>query len=552
MGSIDIQYIKNKLSKYGLSFANFQELTGNLVGKVIVPSALRAFNKDLTAEEAFYFITNKVFELANVLAMSIPSRIGDVWERTVSYDDYKDFQKAIYEEVNQRFLSNAFPEFQNAGSSAIGNTQIQQGYIGGQLLQDWVNPLSRQIIANINWLQYEEAADVERDKIYMYQNCANALLPTDTKKRVMLACEDGSIGLVDQAAFATSQKANEMQEQVNKNQSEHTANKTEINKIKEEIKKFATKDLVEKIAIAFPKTERWDPDKTYQIPAFVTHDGGIYWNLINDNINSVPGGITGEGKWMKVTDIFTTSNVTDIIYAAATDFKKANANPNPLFYVSIQEILGIDNLNVDTLFSYLDAQFPHLNLTSDDVNKFYKNLCQSNPDTLRSSFTEFQQDQIIPFDDIASLNKFVSSNNLTSDQCEIIQQRKYIKIGNTESVSDKEGGLKTWTHYLNSDETPSGLDKIEWFITKSPGYKKAWYGKTYRFTLPLPESFNSFDDIVSYELDTSITKNEYFIWNVQVDKLNRVVNLDTKNTCNDNDYAENIKKLTLYYQIRGN
>ena len=76
------------------------------------------------------------FESANVIAFGIPVRIQDNYEKIVSHEDYRDFQKAIYEEVNQRFLSNSFPEFQNAGSVSLSNVSIQSGYLGGQLISD--------------------------------------------------------------------------------------------------------------------------------------------------------------------------------------------------------------------------------------------------------------------------------------------------------------------------------------------------------------------------------------------------------------------------------
>ena len=98
--NINIQFIKSKLNKYGISFENFQLQTGNLVGKVIVPSALRAFNRNLTAEQAFYFVANKVFESANLLAFGIPAKLEEVYDRVVSHEDFKDFQKAVIDIVS--------------------------------------------------------------------------------------------------------------------------------------------------------------------------------------------------------------------------------------------------------------------------------------------------------------------------------------------------------------------------------------------------------------------------------------------------------------------
>lgn len=453
MDVIDIQYIKTKLAKFGITFENFKHQTGNLVGRVIVPNALRAYNRNLTAEQAFYFVTNKVFESANVIAFGIPVRIQDNYEKIVSHEDYRDFQKAIYEEVNQRFLSNSFPEFQNAGSVSLSNVSIQSGYLGGQLISDWVNPLSRQIISNIDWRQYDCAADVERDKVYMYRDGANAWFPTSTDKRVLLALEDGSMGFKQIDDFAKQSDLVKAGETIKQNWDAQTQNRSDINEIKKEMKNLAPFDYVNDVAVAFPKTEVWDPDKTYTKPAFVVHLGKIYWNNIDENLGNVPGGVTGEGKWIEVRDLFVADQVSSIIYDPATDFKYAKANPNSAYYVDIAKILEIGDLDENSLFNYLDHQFPHLNLSKDEVLKFYENLCNCDPNNLIDTYApkiKYSKDSILTFDDLISMDEFIRLNNLTENDYEFINSTSYLRFANRSSL-DKEGG----SNFLIKSDLPN-------------------------------------------------------------------------------------------------
>lgn len=455
MDVIDIQYIKTKLAKFGITFENFKHQTGNLVGRVIVPNALRAYNRNLTAEQAFYFVTNKVFESANVIAFGIPVRIQDNYEKIVSHEDYRDFQKAIYEEVNQRFLSNSFPEFQNAGSVSLSNASIQSGYLGGQLISDWVNPLSRQIISNIDWRQYDCAADVERDKVYMYRDGANAWFPTSTDKRVLLALEDGSMGFKQIDDFAKQSDLVKAGETIKQNWDAQTQNRSDINDIKKEMKNLAPFDYVNDVAVAFPKTEVWDPDKTYTKPAFVVHLGKIYWNNIDENLGNVPGGVTGEGKWIEVRDLFVADQVSSIIYDPATDFKYAKANPNSAYYVDIAKILEIGDLDENSLFNYLDHQFPHLNLSKDEVLKFYENLCNCDPNNLIDTYApkiKYSKDSILTFDDLISMDEFIRLNNLTENDYEFINSTSYLRFANRSSL-DKEGG----SNFIKQSDLPNIL-----------------------------------------------------------------------------------------------
>lgn len=442
--NISIQFIKSKLNKYGISFENFQLQTGNLVGKVIVPSTLRAFNRNLTAEQAFYFVANKVFESANLLAFGIPAKLEDCYDRVVSHEDFKDFQKAIYEEINQRFISNTFPEFANAGNVSLSNVSIQNGYMGGQYIQDWVNPVSRQIISNIDWRQYDEAADVERDKVYMYRNMYNAWLPLSESKRFILALEDGSVGYTDINEFATQANLELAGEAIKQNYDQQVQNKTDINILKEETKKLASLDYVNNIALAFPKTEEWNPDKIYNRPQFVVYNGCIYWNLVDNNINKVPGGITGNGYWIKVRDLFVANNVSSIIYAPGTDIKYSISNPNNLYYVSIEDILKIPELSLNTLFTYLDNNYPHLNLTIDNVQDFFNNLCNSDVTNLIYTFgkkLKFSRDEIILFDDEMSMNDFIQKNNLSNTgDYSLINYGDYLRFSKSGSTNLKRGG----------------------------------------------------------------------------------------------------------------
>ncbi len=459
--NIDIQFIKSKLNKYGISFENFQLQTGNLVGKVIVPATLRAFNRDLTAEQAFYFVANKVFEAANVLAFGIPAKLEEVYDRVVSHEDFKDFQKAIYEEINQRFISNTFPEFSNAGSVSLSNVSIQNGYMGGQYIQDWVNPISRQIISNINWREYDLVADIERDKVYMYRNMHNAWLPLSENKRFILALEDGSVGYTNVSNFATQNDLELAGNQIDANLDQSNKNKSEINTLKDQSKNYATKDFVNEVAISFPKTEIWNADKIYNRPQFVVHAGCIYWNLVDNNINKVPGGISGEGYWMKVRDLFVAENVTSVIYSPGTDIKYSISNPNNLYYVSIDDILKINNLNLNTLFNYLDQNYPHLNLTIDDVKEFYKNLCNSDNSKLLKSFgkqLKFSRDQIILFDDEVSMNNFINSNHLATNDYSKINYGDYLKFSKS-TQNSKRGG----NNLLSRQNLPNLSTTIEWY-----------------------------------------------------------------------------------------
>ncbi len=459
--NINIQFIKSKLNKYGISFENFQLQTGNLVGKVIVPSALRAFNRNLTAEQAFYFVANKVFESANLLAFGIPAKLEDCYDRVVSHEDFKDFQKAIYEEINQRFISNTFPEFANAGNVSLSNISIQNGYMGGQYIQDWVNPVSRQIISNIDWRQYDEAADVERDKVYMYRNMHNAWLPLSESKRFILALEDGSVGYTDINEFATSKNLELAGEQIKQNYDQQVQNKTDINILKEETKKLASLDYVNNIALAFPKTEEWNPDKIYNRPQFVVYAGCIYWNLVDNNINKVPGGITGEGYWIKVRDLFVATNVNSIIYAPGTDIKYSISNPNNLYYVSIEDILKIPELSLNTLFTYLDNNYPHLNLTIENVQDFFNNLCNSDVANLTKTFgkqLKFSRDQIILFDDEVSMINFINSNHLATNDYSKINYGDYLKFSKS-TQNTKRGG----NNLLSRQNLPNLSSTIEWY-----------------------------------------------------------------------------------------
>ena len=406
-------------------------------------------------------MANKVFESANLLAFGIPAKLEDCYDRVVSHEDFKDFQKAIYEEINQRFISNTFPEFANAGNVSLSNISIQNGYMGGQYIQDWVNPVSRQIISNIDWRQYDEAADVERDKVYMYRNMYNAWLPLSESKRFILALEDGSVGYTNINEFATSKNLELAGEQIKQNYDQQIKNKTDINILKEENKKFATTDYVNSVALSFPKTEEWNPDKIYNRPQFVVYAGCIYWNLVDNNINKVPGGITGEGYWIKVRDLFMATNVNSIIYAPGTDIKYSISNPNNLYYVSIEDILKIPELSLNTLFTYLDNNYPHLNLTIENVQDFFNNLCNSDVANLTKTFgkqLKFSRDQIILFDDEVSMNAFITTNHFATNDYSKINYGDYLKFSKS-TQNSKRGG----NNLLSRQNLPNLSSTIEWY-----------------------------------------------------------------------------------------
>ncbi len=446
--NIDITSLKNKLSKYGITFENFQEQTGNLIGRVIVPNALRAYNRDLTIEQAFYLVANKVFESANVLAHGMPFRMIDVWERAVTLEDFRDFQKATYEEINQRFLSNAFPEFQFQGSVSLSNQNIQNGYIGGESITNWVNPQSRQIIANIDWEKYTDAANWVNDKYFMYRDMSNGWLPTSTKKRVLLALEDGSVGMQPKDEFASQKDLNTAKEQIDENSNRITSNKTDINEIKQQLLDYATKEELYDALGIFQKAEIWDPDKIYQKPAIVIHNGGFFWNLIDDNLGNVPGGITGIGKWVEVTKIIYEIKETNVVYEPATDIKYSLSNPNTNFYVDIQDVVNIEQLDENSLFDFLDKKFPNLNLSIEETNLFFNNLCNSNKDILHKNFgkkIKFAKDSIMFFDDAISLDEFWNKNNLNLSIAEKLDSNKYLKLAN-ENTLNKTGGSNKLKH----------------------------------------------------------------------------------------------------------
>ncbi len=459
MANINIDSIKDKLYKFGITYDTYLEKTGNLVGKPIVPNALRAYNRELTYEEAFYLVANKVFDTANMLAHSIPIELQQIWYKIAAPQDFKDFQLAIFEEVNQRMLSNTFPEFQNAGTVSVSNMSIQNGFIGGGLTE-LINKQSQQLIANIDWYKYSEDADNEREKLYMLSDFSNLWIKTATYKRVLIALEDGTSGVLNLGYFAKDDDLKKANDKIDANLTLATDTKTEVNEIKNKIKSFCTKDELEKIATAFAKTEEYDPDKTYMKMDFVAHAGGIYYSNIDDNIGNTPGGVTGVGKWTKANDIFTVANVTDVIYGPATDFKVCNLNPNSVYYVKIQDLLAIESLDANTLFAYLDKNYPHLNLTIEESNRFFNALCNSDVDLLKSTYgpkIKFNKDKIETFDDLQSLYDWVAKNKLLETQYQIIKSKKYIKIGD-ETSTLKEGGK----------------DKTSFTITENNIKKKDW------------------------------------------------------------------------------
>lgn len=412
---MDITHIKEKLLNYGISLENFEFQTGNLVGKTSVPNALRAYNKNLTPESAFYLVANKVFELANQLAYEIPKRLSDDYKNVVGPEIYKNFQYAIYEEINHRFISNSFPEFQNAGSVSISNTSINQGFLGGPSITDWMNPMSRQIIANIDWKQFSDEANYQRDKVFMYRNMENAVFSNSPNRRIMKVLEDGSVSLENEINYAKSDALSSTNEKLEQTTNNTTINTSDINYFKSIFPTLATKEYVDELVTSFPKAELYDETKTYNIPAFVVKNKKIYFNLKNDNIGHTPGGVTGQGWWEEIADVFIPPKETTIVYAAGTDIKKSTINPNLQYYLDINDILDIENLNENTLFNFLNDRYHWLNISLDESNKFYENLCHKDNSKLKKLYGDkikFYKGQKISFDTKEETIQFIESNNL--------------------------------------------------------------------------------------------------------------------------------------------
>lgn len=250
---MDLNYIKQKLTNYGLTADDYLSFTGNLVGKMNVPVALKAFNKYLTAEEAFYLVTNKVYEVANQLAFGIPGILQEEYSRIVSSEDILTFKEAIFEEVNHRFVSNSFPEFEKSGSLSLPSISYSPGTAGGYSIQQWVNALSQQKIASIDWRKYDDETQLMRDRVYMYRNMTNATLGK-ANLRVLGATPSGAITTYDHAAFAQTEKLNKLNETVDSNFTDQVKLASDFNQVKTDLyNKYATVEYVNDVSFAIPK-----------------------------------------------------------------------------------------------------------------------------------------------------------------------------------------------------------------------------------------------------------------------------------------------------------
>lgn len=408
----DLDSIKNKLALFGITFENYKDTTGNLTGNVTLPSSLFAFNKNLTAEEAFYLVANKVYEAVNLLAMDIPNKFEVNWKQVVGDKIFNDFQSAIYEEVNQRFLSNSFPEFQNATTLTPNLMNLSSnGMSGGPNVADYLNAITRQKILNIDWLSIDPAKqwDSRYNINRLYANMSNLSLTPQKEKQVLMANEDGTFHRKFLSWFVNKNVINNLDDRISNNTKNIANVQSDLNFFKPVVENSATKDWVAKQIINLPETEAWDSSKVYVSGQFVIYDGKLYFSNKDNNLNKVPGGITGSEYWHQIVQI-TSIQAGEIVYKVGTDLKRTLICPNDNWYINLDDLFGIND--IDNLFLKLNSKFPDLGLQKTDAENFVNNLCKG-IDNLQSFINKkiskiiFQKGEVKFFNTIDDFKKII-------------------------------------------------------------------------------------------------------------------------------------------------
>lgn len=371
----DLDSIKNKLALFGVTFENYKDTTGNLTGNITLPSALFVYNKNLTTEEAFYLVANKVYEAVNLLAMDVPNKFEVNWKQVVGDKIFNDFQSAIYEEVNQRFLSNSFPEFQNATTLTPNLMNLSSnGTSGGSNVTDYLNAITRQKILNIDWLSIDP--DKQWDSRYninrMYANMSNLSLTPQQEKQVLMANEDGTFYRKFLSYFVNKNQINNLDDRISENTKNIANVQSDINTFKPIAENSATKEWVAKQITSLPNVEEWNSGQVYGAAQFVVYDGKLFFSKKDNNLNKVPGGITGADYWQQILQI-TSIMAGEIVYAIGTDLKRSMTCPNSNWYINLNDLSEITN--IDSLFLKLNSKFPDLKLQKTDAENFIKNLC---------------------------------------------------------------------------------------------------------------------------------------------------------------------------------
>lgn len=371
----DLDGIKNKLALFGITFENYKDTTGNLTGNITLPSSLFAFNKNLTTEEAFYLVANKVYEAVNLLAMDVPNKFEVNWKQVVGDKIFNDFQTAIYEEVNQRFLSNSFPEFQNATTLTPNLMNLSSnGMSGGPNITDYLNAITKQKILNIDWLSIDPEKQWDSRYVInrMYANMSNLSLPPQQEKQVLMASEDGTFYRKFLSWFVNKNQIKDLNKQVNNNTTEIANIQSDFNNWKPIANNAATKEWVAKQVVGLPTTKQWDSSEVYSAAQFVVYDGKLFFSTKDNNLNKVPGGITGADYWRPIYQI-SSILAGEIVYSSGTDLKKSNTCPNTNWYINLADLEGINN--IDNLFLKINSKFPDLHIKKTDAENFVKNLC---------------------------------------------------------------------------------------------------------------------------------------------------------------------------------
>lgn len=371
----DLESIKNKLALYGITFENYKDTTGNLTGNITLPSALFVYNKNLSTEEAFYLVANKVYEAVNLLAMDVPNKFEVNWKQVVGDKIFNDFQEAIYEEVNQRFLSNSFPEFQNATTLTPNLMSLSSsGISGGPNITDYLNAITKQKILNIDWLSIdpEKQWDARYNINRLYANMSNLSLPPQQEKQVLMANEDGTFYRKFLSHFASKNQIENIDTRISENTKNLANVQNDINSFKPIVDNSATKEWVAKQITALPNVEDWNSGKVYGVAQFVIYGGKLFFSKKDNNLNKVPGGITGADYWQQILQI-TSIMSGEIVYAVGTDLKRSIKCPNSNWYINLNDLLEIKD--IDNLFLKLNSQFPDLKLQKTDAENFINNLC---------------------------------------------------------------------------------------------------------------------------------------------------------------------------------
>lgn len=336
-----LKTIKERLSLYGVDIQSYLDSSANLVGSLFVPAQLAVFNINLDKEDAFYLVANKVFIACDTFCYGIPGKFNQSWREVVGEDVYNTFQSAIFEEISQRFLSNSFPEFQNAQTLIPENfTFTPNSSIGGSNVGDYLNAITKTKLININWDDIDPTKQYDpkyfkKEIKFLLDDMSNLKLSPTQETQVLLSKKDGALDREDVNNFATVNELTTIDGKCEKIKLDIASINNNINSLN---KTIAT--LQDPKRLIVPSIDRWDANNTYNSGDFCFYAQNIYCARVS-NQNQVP--TPNSNYWVNVSQVYRSVG-GDLVYRAGTDLKFSFTNPNFHFYISLDTFLNADKV----------------------------------------------------------------------------------------------------------------------------------------------------------------------------------------------------------------